>query len=111
MQVLTVALCLVLDAGTPLKPSQQSQQEELALHIKALQDGTATVRTLQKLVIICNANPALSPDETPDTPPPGPNGHNVDSDADVWGRGKVFDNLMNALLAFLRSTWVSYRLP
>lgn len=94
----------MLDAGTPVKPSQQSQQEELLLHIKALQDGTATVRTLQKLVIICNANPALSPDETPDTPPPGANGH---SDADIWGRGKVFDNLMNGLLAFLRSTWVS----
>lgn len=87
---------IVLDTGTPLKASQQSQQEDLASCVKSLVDGTATAKTMQKLVLICNSNPAFSPDEVPDIPP-------VDGSSDIWEGGKMFDSLMNSLLAFLRS--------
>lgn len=102
---------LVLNTGTPLKATtQNSLEDELLLYIRALQDGSASVRTLQKLIIICNSNPALNPDDSPDSPLA--TRHNSLSpttavEFDIWDGGKVFDTLVAALLAFLRATIVS----
>ncbi|KAF8312831.1 ARM repeat-containing protein [Clavulina sp. PMI_390] len=98
----------LLESGTPQQPlSTAAVEDELAMHIGALKDGTATTETLQKLVIICHSNPAVNPDEL-DTPlaTTTQNGNNVAStavDGDLWDGGRAFDSLMTALLAFLKS--------
>lgn len=102
---------IVLDGGTPLKVTAQGAiEDELFSHITSLQDGTASVRTLQKLILICNSNPALNPDDPPESPLA--TRHNSLSttaavSSDIWDGGRAFDTLVTALLAFLRTSTVS----
>ncbi|KAF9519176.1 hypothetical protein BS47DRAFT_1388314 [Hydnum rufescens UP504] len=100
----------LLDAGTPLKPEQESQSQELRSHIKALQDGSANVRTLQKLILLCNANPAVPSDGLfsplgvlPSSPLPARGTVGV-LQGDIWQGGKMFDELTKPLITFIRDT-------
>ena len=104
---------LVLNTGTPLKTTGNSQQDELISHISALKNNTATVRTLQKLILICNSNPAVTSDQLFDGPPTTrehllPQSQSTSKDSDIWDEGKYFDGLATALLAFLRSSTVCH---
>jgi CLIP-associating protein 1/2 len=105
--MLTIHL-LVLNTGTPLKTAGRSQQDELMSYINALQDKTANVRTLQKLMLICNSNPAVESDDYLDSPheQSPPQSHSSCTDHDIWDGGKLFDSLSTSLLAFLGSSTV-----
>jgi hypothetical protein len=105
---------IVLDAGTPLKPEHEDQTQELRTHIKALQDGTANVRTLQKLILLCNANPAIPADgllsptgALPSSPLParGPLGM---LQGDIWQGGRMFDALIKPLMQFIHNIKVPF---
>lgn len=103
---LNFSLTLVLETGTPLKniPGSMSETDELRVHIAALKDGTANVRTLQKLVLLCHNNPAAAVDG--DHTPTLLSGDATSPREAIWEGGKMFDALMNALLPFLRSSKV-----
>lgn len=95
-----------------MKTAGSYQQDELIPYITALQDNTATVWTLQKLILICNSNPAEKSDDCLDirlehslSP-----SHSACVPSDIWDGGKLFDSLASALLAFLRSSTVSITL-
>jgi CLIP-associating protein 1/2 len=87
--------------------------DELKQHIVALEGGKADVNVLKKLAVLCNEHP-VAEDELP-SPPLTPSqkyatlGSNnlagTSSRApkiDIWQRGKLFDELLAALVQFLQ---------
>jgi len=85
-----------------------AQDQELRTHIKTLGEGTAVVRSLQKLIMMCNANPAAGEDLPPQTPntPTRVGGHHVMLESDIWQGGRMFDALFDALDQFIRNKTV-----
>jgi CLIP-associating protein 1/2 len=107
----------VLEGGTPLKSTQSSQKQELLQYVAALEGGKASLRTLQKLVLICNQNPSVGESlasastqtsfGSPLSPTPlrsierqGPRPD------DVWEDGRIVDRLFVALSTFVLSETV-----
>ncbi|KDQ10011.1 hypothetical protein BOTBODRAFT_36634 [Botryobasidium botryosum FD-172 SS1] len=108
----------LMDQGTPLKNDQTSQAAELRQYTSSLTDGTATIRTLQKLALLCSAHPVEDSstdnmnaadhdhDGVPSTPTPKSNAASglkppMLSQA-IWEGGKAFDRLFEALDSFLQ---------
>jgi len=109
----------LMDQGTPLKNDQTSQAAELRQYTSALTDGTATIRMLQKLALLCSAHPVEDPsannldvldqhdhDGVPSTPTPIP--HTLGASMPlmlsqaIWEGGKAFDKLFESLDNFLQ---------
>ena len=105
----------MLDRGTPLKADQSTHDQELRSHIKALVDGTADVRTLQKLTLLCNAHPALETDEEDPSlglsSPLAIQGSGRMLESDLWRGGRMFDAVFKPLVRFLSNTQVCGSIP
>lgn len=112
----------VLDSGTPLKADPTSQVQELGAHVKALVEGTATIRTLQKVVLLCASHPATEADVLPSASEgylngggsglisPSPSRSNTTGALghDIWEGGRMFDALLTSLDQFLRTVKVCF---
>lgn len=106
----------VIAQGSPLKAAETSDRiQELQRYISLLENGSADVHTLQKLVLLCAENPVaepfspLSPDsEFPSSPSPFiDNSRSIPSlYSDLWDNNKNFEKLFRALMEFLVPTRV-----
>jgi len=115
----TVSALVVIQQGRSLVTDEGSV-DDLKQVILALEGGKADVNTLKKLVLLCSEHP-VAEDELP-SPPLTPSqkfaslGGNTLAGAssrvpktDIWEGGKLFDELLAALMQFLQLDKVSER--
>lgn len=118
---------LVIGQGTVAKPDIAQRVQELDEYTTALENETANLHTLRKLIILCHQNagpgypsPPLSPlllsmrssngvPMSPLRPSPGPT-HTANSGSamlgDTWGDVSRFEKLFTSLCNFLRPNMV-----
>jgi CLIP-associating protein 1/2 len=85
-----------------------TQLSELKRCTVALEDGSADVKALKKLALICLDNPVdenLSSGMTsfsfPTTPPAVSMLAQMKADQSIWGKERIFHRMLDALLGFL----------
>jgi hypothetical protein len=111
---------VVLEEGTPLKPDLSTQSQTLKDCITALDKQTATIATLQKVVLLCNAHPVSDEAESPIQASPSTRQSRRELSAsqngssffvektNIWGGGRVFDTLFRALAKFAQPEKVGH---
>ena len=103
--------------ATPLRPKDDGPEasDELKQHIEALQNGTITKESLQRIALICLENTVESSGPpSPGTSPASPSpfvvkGQSCGSSA-IWETDRTFDRLFAGLMKFLEPTKVRVRL-
>jgi hypothetical protein len=102
----------VIQQGRSLVPGEGST-DELKQLIGALESGKADVKVLKQLALLCSEHP-VAEDELPSPPlTPSQNYATLGSNAlagisnrapktDLWQGGKLFDELLAALMQFLQ---------
>ncbi|KAJ2931610.1 hypothetical protein H1R20_g5325, partial [Candolleomyces eurysporus] len=99
--------------ATPLRSQNEPEAiDELKQHIEALENGTITKESLQRIALICLENsvessPPPSPGTSPGSPSPfvvkGLHGHSSGSSA-IWDTDRTFNKLFAGLMKFLEPT-------
>lgn len=106
----------MVERGTPLKAIEPSDRvQELRGYITALEQGEVSVRTLQKLALLCIENPVPEPTSPslshgyPSSPSPfSTASRSVPSlHDDMWSKDKNFERMFNGLIKFLDPSLVS----
>ena len=109
---MVVSALAVIQQGRSLVPHEGSA-DELKEFILALEGGNADINVLKKLALLCSENP-VAEDELP-SPPLTPSQRyatlgsnnlvatlNRAPKADIWNGGKLFDQLLAALMQYLQ---------
>lgn len=110
----------MIQQGRSLVP-HESSADELKQFIVALEGGKADVNVLKKLALLCSEHP-VAEDELP-SPPLTPSqkyailgSNNLEGTSsrapktDIWQGGKLFDELLAALMQFLQLDKVGGRI-
>lgn len=113
-----IALFTVVNGRASFEAGELSdRKDELNEHIAALERGTADVRVLKKLALLCIASPVnepispISPNLSGPLSPSAQFGHShslLSLKSDLWEQDKVFERFFSALIQYLDPARVSH---